>query len=164
MGNELASWDEWQHERGLDWHLLNYDRHEAVRKLVEDLNHLYAREPALHELDCEPEGFEWVDGNDYDNSALTFLRKGRDSEDVVLIACNFTPVPRPGYRIGVPRPGRWQELLNSDANLYWGSSPNELRVFEASEAGAHGRPYSLELELPPLGAVFLKWQRDEAEA
>ena len=123
---------------------------------MRDLNWLYRAEPALHELDCEPEGFEWVDCSDSEQSLLSFLRKGRTTDDVVLVACNFTPVPRYGYRLGVPRPGRWEEVLNSDAREYWGQGHGNFGGVEAVAVPSHGRPFSLELTLPPLGVVFFK--------
>ncbi len=155
MGGELAQWREWRHDDSLDWHLLQFAPHEGVRRLVEDLNRLYREERALHELDCEPAGFEWVDCNNAPESILAFLRRpARGSE--VLVACNFTPVPRVGYRIGVPRPGYWRELLNSDAAEYGGSGMGNAGGVTADEVPTHGRAYSLALVLPPLAAVVLK--------
>ncbi|MDR7416663.1 MAG: 1,4-alpha-glucan branching protein GlgB [Armatimonadota bacterium] len=158
MGAELAQRREWSHEMELDWHLLTDPRHRGVQRWVRDLNHAYRTEPALHQLDCEPEGFEWVEPHDRDASVLVFLRKGRQG-DLVLVACNFTPVPRPHYRVGVPRPGYWREILNSDAETYGGSGWGNLGGVWAEAIPAHGRPYSLDLTLPPLGAVFLRWER-----
>ena len=156
MGGEFAQWGEWQHEHGLDWGLAKYDRHEGVQKLVADLNRLYRSEPALHLLDCEGAGFEWIDGGDAENSVLTFLRKGPSGTAPVLIACNFTPVPRQGYRIGVPAKGTWRLVLSTDAPEYWGSGvePGDATVAEA--VTWHGRPQSIEVTLPPLAAVFFK--------
>jgi 1,4-alpha-glucan branching enzyme len=157
MGAELAQRREWSHETELDWHLLAHPAHRGVQRWVRDLNHAYRAEPALHQLDCEPEGFEWVEPHDRDASILVFLRKGRRGE-WVLVACNFTPVPRPHYRVGVPRPGYWREILNSDAEIYGGSGWGNLGGVRAEVKPAHGRPYSLDLTLPPLGAVFLRWE------
>jgi 1,4-alpha-glucan branching enzyme len=156
MGDEFAQWGEWQHENGLDWGLTRYDRHEGMQRLVGDLNRLYQAEPALHVLDCDGAGFEWIDGGDAENSVLTFLRKGPAGVSPVLIACNFTPVPRQGYRIGVPTKGTWRLLLSTDAAEYWGSgiAPGEVCVSEA--VSWHGRPHSIEVTLPPLSTVFFK--------
>ena len=156
MGGEIGQWREWSHDRGLDWHLLEHAPHRGVRDWVRDLNVLYRDEPSLHERDCEPGGFEWVDCNDSEASVLTFLRRGRSPEDVVLVACNFTPLPRPGYRVGVPEGGRWRELLNSDATEYGGAGWGNMGGVDAEPLPHHGRPLSLPLTLPPLGAVFLK--------
>jgi 1,4-alpha-glucan branching enzyme len=154
MGSELAPWTEWSHESGLDWSLLQYTPHDGVRRLVGDLAKLYRREPALHELDAAPEGFEWVDASDRAASVLSFLRKGRSSRPVLFVA-NFTPVPRHRYRIGVPAGGRWTELLNSDAETYGGSGQGNYGGLKADDVAMHGRSQSLALVLPPLSAVFL---------
>jgi 1,4-alpha-glucan branching enzyme len=156
MGGEIAQRAEWNHDAGLQWELLEHASHVGVQRWVRDLNWLYRSEPALHELDCEPEGFEWVDCNDTEQSLLSFLRRGRSTDDVVLVACNFTPIVRHGYRLGVPRGGRWQEVLNSDAEPYWGQGNGNFGGVEASDVPSHGHPFSLELTLPPLGVVFLK--------
>ena len=158
MGGEIGQWREWSHDRGLDWHLLDHAPHRGLRDWVRDLNRVYRSEPALHERDCEPGGFEWVDCNDSEASVLTFLRRGRSPGDVVLVACNFTPQPRPGYRVGVPEDGRWQELVNSDATVYGGAGWGNMGGLDAEPVPHHGRPLSLPLTLPPLGAVFLKPQ------
>jgi 1,4-alpha-glucan branching enzyme len=156
MGGEIGQWREWSHDRGLDWHLLEHAPHRGLQAWVRDLNRLYRSEPALHERDCEPGGFEWVDCNDSEASVLSFLRRGRRPEDVVLVACNFTPQPQPGYRVGVPEGGHWRELLNSDATVYGGAGWGNMGGLDAEPAPHHGRPLSLPLTLPPLGAVFLK--------
>ncbi len=155
MGSELAQRDEWQHEKSLDWHLLAYEPHNGVFKLVCDLNHLYRQLPALHERDCDPAGYEWVDGNDAENSSLAFLRRGKTKEDVVLCVLNFTPVPRYNHGVGVPQGGRWKEVLNSDARDYGGSGHGNMGGLDAAPVGLHGRPWSVNLMLPPLSAVFL---------
>jgi 1,4-alpha-glucan branching enzyme len=162
MGGELAQWQEWSHERSLDWHLLDDPAHAGISLWLEDLNRLYREEPALHELDASPDGFEWIDANDALNSVLTFLRKSEDG-DLILVALNFTPVPREEYRMGVPRPGLWNEVLNSDAAEYLGSGVGNLGGVEASTVPLHGRSWSLALRLPPLGAVFLKAPPAEPE-
>ena len=123
---------------------------------MDDLNRLYRSEPALHEGDCENFGFEWIDANDNEQSVTTFLRRGRDPKDVLLVAINYTPVPRHNYRVGVPVGGAWQEVLNSDAKIYWGSGQGNLGGIEASPLPHYRWPRSLTLTLPPLGAVILK--------
>jgi 1,4-alpha-glucan branching enzyme len=153
MGGEFGQGREWNHDASLDWHLLDVDRHAGVRNWVRDLNRFYRDEPAMHELDVEPGGFEWVDCNDAENSVLSLLRKGRDGR-LVLAVFNFTPVARSGYRLGVPRAGRWTERLNSDAPAYGGAGLGNLGGVEAEPAPAHGRPSSLALTLPGLSAVF----------
>jgi 1,4-alpha-glucan branching enzyme len=156
MGGEFGQWNEWYHEVSLDWNLLEYPFHSGVKRLVKDLNKLYTDEPALHELDFHPDGFEWIDCSDSQGSILNLLRKGRSTGDMVLVALNFTPVPRFNYRVGVPGKGYWRELLNSDSMEYGGSGLGNLGGVEASRISFHGRPYSLNLALPPLGAVFFK--------
>jgi len=156
MGGEFGQWSEWYHEVSLDWHLLEYPFHAGVARLVKDLNTLYTDVTALHELDFHPDGFEWIDCSDSQGSILNLLRKGRSAEDTVLVALNFTPVPRFNYRVGVPRGGYWIERLNSDSREYGGSGHGNLGGVEASPISFHGRPYSLTLTLPPLGAVFFK--------
>ena len=156
MGGEFGQWKEWAHEESLEWHVLQYSSHQGVRKWVKDLNHLYRREPALHELDFSQDGFQWMDFHDWEGSIISFLRKGKSRDDFILVACNLTPVPRYPYRIGVPRGGFWREILNSDATLYGGGGQGNLGGIEASPTPAHGRPYSLSLTLPPLGVLFFK--------
>ncbi|MBI3300167.1 MAG: 1,4-alpha-glucan branching protein GlgB [Elusimicrobia bacterium] len=159
MGCEFGQWDEWNHEKSLDWHLLGAAPHQGVRKLVADLNKIYRAEPALHQLDCDPAGFQWVDASDADNSALGYLRLAKGGREAVLCVFNMTPVPRLGYRIGVPWGGRWTELLNSDAAPYGGSGVGNAGGLEAEGVPFHGRDFSLNLSLPPLGALFLKGRR-----
>jgi 1,4-alpha-glucan branching enzyme len=155
MGGEFGQRREWTHEQSLEWHVLGLDgRHEGVQKWVADLNALLRREPALHALDFAQDGFQWIRRGDWEQSALVFLRK--DKADLVLVACNFTPVPRHGYRIGVPCGGRWHELLNSDAQLYGGSGVGNLGGVDAEPTPCDGHSHSISVTLPPLGAVFLK--------
>ena len=156
MGSEFGQWREWQHEESLDWHLSAHDRHVGLGRWVTDLNRLHREEPALHERDFEEQGFEWVIADDADNSVIAFLRKGKRPDEAVLIVCNWTPVSRTHYRIGVPRGGVWKELLNSDAKEYWGSGWGNLGKKEAEKTPWNGRPYSLDLALPPLSVLFLK--------
>jgi 1,4-alpha-glucan branching enzyme len=156
MGAELATWNEWYQEVGLDWDLLALPAHAGVERWVADLNALYARERALHELDCDPAGFAWIDCNDSENSTLSFLRRGREADDVLLFACNFTPVPRHAYRIGVPRAGFWSEVLNSDASDYGGSGVGNLGGVHSDGRPCHGHPQSIAIELPPVAVVALR--------
>jgi 1,4-alpha-glucan branching enzyme len=154
MGAEFGQWSEWHHETSLDWHLLAYPPHAGVQTWVEDLNRLYRGEPALHEWDCNSAGFEWVDCNDAGASTLSFLRRGHSADDWILAVCNFTPVPREHYQVGVPRTGYWRELLNSDAAEYGGSGLGNRGGVEADPVFVHGRPCSLSLTLPPLAILF----------
>jgi len=156
MGGELGQWGEWHHDESLDWHLLNYQRHAEIQKWVEDLNRLYRSEPALYQLDCESAGFEWIDCSDTEQGVISFIRRGKSTDDIVLAVCNFTPMPRFNYQVGALRGGFWAELLNSDAREYGGSGHGNLGGVEAAPVSYHGRPYSLNLTLPPLGAVFFK--------
>ncbi len=156
MGGEIGQWREWNHDTSLDWHLLQDPNHAGLQKWVADLNRTYRSESALHELDCDPAGFEWVDCNDSENSIISLIRKGIAPNDTVLVVCNFTPLPRFNYRIGVPAGGFWRELLNSDAQEYGGSGLGNLGGQEAEPNPHHGRPYSLNLTLPPLAVSFFK--------
>ncbi|MGH8935431.1 MAG: 1,4-alpha-glucan branching protein GlgB, partial [Acidimicrobiia bacterium] len=155
MGGEFGQREEWRHDESLDWHLAERGPHAGLERLVADLNRLYRQEPALHELDLDPAGFEWVDANDAAASVLSFLRQPRSATGPVLAVCNFTPVVRHDYRVGVPHPGRWVEILNSDAGHYGGSGQGNGGGVEAEPIPHHGRPHSLRLTLPPLGALFL---------
>ncbi|MBI2360660.1 MAG: 1,4-alpha-glucan branching protein GlgB [Deltaproteobacteria bacterium] len=156
MGGEFGQRREWVHDAGLDWNLLDYDRHRGLQRWVTDLNRLYRGEPALYELDCEPGGFEWIDCSDADSSVLSWIRKGKSSNNIILIACNFTPVRRDNYRLGAPRGGLWKEALNSDAGDYGGGNQGNLGGVEAAPVPLHGRPYSITLTLPPLATIFFK--------
>jgi 1,4-alpha-glucan branching enzyme len=156
MGTELAQWREWSHEESLDWDLLDYPPHAGVQQWVADLNRLYRSLSALHALDCEPGGFQWVNATDADASTITFLRKGQGERDIVLVAANFTPVPRYDYKAGVSVGGAWQELLNSDAKEYGGSGAGNLGRVTAASEPSDGFSHRLRLTVPPLGIVFLK--------
>ncbi len=156
MGGEFGQWSEWYHETSLEWHLLELPPHASLRRWVQDLNRLYRGEPALHELDFDPAGFEWVDCNDIDQSTVSLIRKARSRGGPILVVCNFTPVPRENYKVGVPFGGYWVELLNSDAVEYGGSGWGNMGGAEATPTPCHGRPFSLSLALPPLAALFLK--------
>jgi 1,4-alpha-glucan branching enzyme len=156
MGGEFGQWSEWYHEASLDWHLLAYPMHQGLRRWVEDLNRAYRNEKALYEKDFEPDGFQWIDCNDSLQSTVSLMRKGAREEDTIIVACNFTPVPRHNYRVGSPAGGYWREILNSDSTNYGGSGQGNMGGIEASPLPFHGLPYSLTLTLPPLGAVYLK--------
>jgi len=156
MGGEFGQWREWNHDDSLDWHLLENPPHAGLSRWVEELNALYRREPALHELDFDPAGFEWVDCNDAEQSVLTFLRKGRSTGDIMLVVCNFTPVPRHNYRVGVPRGGFWREVLNSDAPEYGGSGQGNIGGVKAAPISVHGRLHTLTVVVPPLATVFFR--------
>jgi 1,4-alpha-glucan branching enzyme len=153
MGGEFAQEREWNHDIGLDWQLLGEPLHEGVRRLVRDLNHLYRSTPALHRLDCEPEGFHWIDVANAAESIISYLRRGRDPHEIAVIVCNFTPVPRENYRIGVPQPGRYCERINTDAVEYGGSGIGNAGEVHADPEPMHGHPHSIRLNLPPLGAL-----------
>jgi 1,4-alpha-glucan branching enzyme len=161
MGGEFGQRDEWTHDRSLDWHLLQYPPHQGLQRCVMDLNRLYRDEPALHELDNHPAGFEWIDCHDADSSVISFLRNAADPRHgTLLVVCNFTPVPRQNYLVGVPYHGFWREVLNSDAAIYGGSGCGNLGGLQAGSAGIHGRPHSLSLTLPPLAALFLRHENE----
>ena len=156
MGSEFGQGREWTHDESLDWHLLDYPRHAGLRRWVQDLNRLYRSECALFESDSDSRGFEWIDGNDRQRSVISFLRRAVSPNDELVVVCNFTPVPREGYRIGVPHEGCWQELLNSDAALYGGSGVGNLGGLKAETEPTHGRSHSLNLTVPPLGCLIFK--------
>ncbi len=159
MGGEIGQWDEWHHESCLSWHLLDQPLHSGIQRWVQDLNQLYRNEPALHEQDFDPAGFEWIDCNDAFQSTISMMRKARSTDDVVVVVLNFTPVPRNNYRVGVPIDGFWREVLNSDAEDYGGSGLGNLGSIEATSVSHHGRPCTLTLTLPPLAVVFLKCEQ-----
>ena len=156
MGGEFGQWQEWYHEESLHWHLLEYPHHQGIQKWIRDLNHFYRNEPALYELDFQPEGFEWIDFSNWEESIISFVRRGKSTKDIILVVCNFTPVPRYNYRVGVPESGFWKEALNSDAQEYGGSGHGNLGGAEAAPIPWHGKNYSLSLTLPPLGVLIFK--------
>jgi 1,4-alpha-glucan branching enzyme len=156
MGGEFGQWQEWYHEESLEWHLLEFAPHAGLQQWVKKLNRTYRSEKALHELDFDPGGFEWVDCNDTEQSTLSLIRKAATKDEIILAVFNFTPTPRLNYKVGVPRGGYWREILNSDAEEFAGSGHGNFGGIEAAAAAVHGRPYTLNLTLPPLGALFLK--------
>ena len=161
MGSEIGQWNEWSHDRSLDWHLLANPQHAGLQQWVHDLNHLLRRQQALYELDFSAEGFRWIDCNDTLQSTISLIRRGRSRENTLIIACNFTPVPRHNYRLGAPHSGTWLEILNSDAREYGGSGQGHLGTLEAASVPSHSLSYSLTLTLPPLAAVFFKMAEAE---
>ncbi|HSB33990.1 MAG TPA: 1,4-alpha-glucan branching protein GlgB [Nitrospirota bacterium] len=164
MGGEFGQWNEWDHEKSLDWHILEDTRHEALRTWMKHLNILHRAEPALHELDFVNEGFEWAVMNDAEHSTLAYLRKGTADGDQLLVVLNFTPVPRRNYRVGVPSSGYWRELLNSDARDYGGSGQGNLGGVESSPVPLYGKYHSLSITLPPLGMMVFKRERERGPA
>jgi len=164
MGAEIGQWAEWNHDKALDWGVLGHPPHAGLQRWVRDLNALYAAEPSLHERDFEPAGFEWIDCHDYDHSVVSLLRRGLDPSVSVAAVFNFTPVPRPAYRIGVPYGGLWKEVGNSDAEDYGGSGLGNLGGVTAQERAEHGHGHSLTLMLPPLSAVFLRGEASPVPA
>ena len=157
MGGEFGQWLEWNHETSLEWHLLQYPSHQGLRRWVCDLNTFYRAEPSLYRSDFDNTGYEWVDCQDADQSALSFIRKGKETGERLLVVCNFTPVPRHEYRVGVSQSGFWKEALNSDAAIYGGSGQGNLGGCHTTSVPWHGRQDSLTLTLPPLGVVILKY-------
>ena len=156
MGGEFGQWHEWNHAESLQWHLLQYAPHQGLQRFLLDLNRLHREEPALHQVDFDWPGFQWINFGDTEQSVIAFLRRGREPGDPVLCVGNFTPVPRHGYRVGVPRAGLYRELLNSDAAVYGGSNVGNSGGVEAEPVPWHGQPYSLSLSLPPLGLILFK--------
>jgi 1,4-alpha-glucan branching enzyme len=154
MGGEFAQEREWNHDWGLDWQLLEDPLHTGMRFLVRDLNHLYRDTPALHALDCDPEGFGWIDVANGEESVVSYIRRGRDAGELAVVVCNFTPVPREGYWIGVPHPGRWRERINTDAVEYGGSGVGNAGEVHAEPRPMHGQPCAVRLRLPPLGTLI----------
>jgi 1,4-alpha-glucan branching enzyme len=155
MGCEFGQRREWNYDRSLDWHLLAEPLHRGLQRFVADLNRVYGAEPALHELDFDASGFQWIDCNDNENSVVTFMRRAKNGTFVVAVL-NFTPVPRDGYRIGVPSAGAYDELINSDSEIYDGGNLGNAGVVFTEPIASHGYEQSLRLNLPPLGFLLLK--------
>jgi 1,4-alpha-glucan branching enzyme len=157
MGGEFGQWSEWKHDESLDWNLLEHDFHAGVRLLVGDLNHAYRSEPSLHWCENSPASFEWIDVQDAENNVLSFLRKGHGKDEMTAAVFNFSPIPRGNYRIGTPRKGFWKEIVNTDAKQYGGSGRGNLGGVETVPIPLHGRSYSLTVNLPPLAAVYFRY-------
>ncbi len=155
MGAEFGQVREWHHDESLEWHVLQFPLHKGVQRWVQDINRLYKNEPALYERDFSWDGFEWIDFHDNAQSVLSFIRKAPNG-DIILCVGNLTPQPRYNYRVGVPRGGRWEEMLNSDAAVYGGAGHGNCGGFDADQWPVHSQPFSLNLTLPPLGFIFFK--------
>jgi 1,4-alpha-glucan branching enzyme len=156
MGSEFAQWREWNHDEGLPWSVVDEPPHDGVRNLVRDLNTVYRHEPALYQVDFEPGGFDWIDCTDNENSVVSFLRRSRESASTVIVILNFTPIVREIYSIGVPAAGRYREVINTDAAIYGGSNVGNGGLIETRPVPSHGHAQTLDLKLPPLGALILK--------
>ncbi len=156
MGCEFGQWREWDHDSSLDWHLLKLPTHQGLKLWVQDLNHFYREQPALWECDFEPQGFQWVDFQDWEQSVVSFLRRGRNPEEQLFVACNLTPVPRYNYVLGVPLEGFWREALNSDAPSYGGGGHGNFGGVWTAPMPDHGFPQSITITLPPLGICIFK--------
>jgi 1,4-alpha-glucan branching enzyme len=159
MGGDFGQWNEWDFDRSLQWDLLQWESHQGLKKCVADLNRLYRREQALYQLDFDGRGFEWIDCHDYELSILSYIRRAKDPQDYLVIACNFTPEPRDDYLLGVPERCWYEEVFNSDSQYYAGSNVGNGPGLMAEELSAHGRPASIKLHLPPLATVVLKPRR-----
>jgi 1,4-alpha-glucan branching enzyme len=156
MGSEFGQRRDWTHDESLDWHLLEYFPHKGLQKWVKDLNHFYRNTPALYELDFEQSGFEWLDFSDWEKSIISFMRKAKNSRNIALVVCNFTPVVHSSYKIGVPSGGFWKEMLNSDGKEYGGSGQGNLGGVEAKPIPFHKREFSISVTLPPLSVLVFK--------
>ncbi len=159
MGGDIAQWNEWNYDGDLQWDLLQWETHQGIQRMMADLNRLYVTEPALHQQDFDHTGLEWVDCHNHNDSVLVYLRRGTNPSDFVLVACNFTPVVRPNYRIGVPEGGWYEEIFNSDSEYYGGSNVGNYPGLEAEASESHGRPFSLVMTLPPLAVAVFKPRR-----
>ncbi len=156
MGSEIAGWSEWNHDTSLDWDLLQYAPHQGIFQWIKDLNKVYRSEPALFALDFVPEGFQWVDLHNWEESIISFLRKSPNAKDQLLVICNLTPIPRENYKIGVDQKGEWKEILNSDSEYYGGSNMGNVGKVRTRPLPCYGRDYTLKLTLPPLAILILK--------
>ncbi|MCL0077767.1 alpha amylase C-terminal domain-containing protein, partial [Peptococcaceae bacterium] len=156
MGGEFGQFIEWNWQKSLDWHLLDYEMHSKLHRYVQDLNFFYKRERSLWELEHSWQGFEWIDPHDETQSVVTFMRKAKSVSDFTIVVCNFTPVMRKNYRIGVPQKGMYREVFNSDLEIYGGSGQLNDGNLKASDVAWHNQDYSIEITLPPLAAVFIK--------
>ncbi|SFD05084.1 1,4-alpha-glucan branching protein GlgB [Tropicimonas isoalkanivorans] len=160
MGCEIAQWSEWNYKDQIDWKAAEYHTHAGVQRLVKDLNALYRSTPSLYLKDCEPGGFEWLEGNDMDNSVYAWVRRGGPDDPPAVVVCNFTPMERNGYRVGLPKSGRWREAMNTDAEIYGGGGRGNQGGVEAEEVDWHGQDYSAAMTLPPLSTIILVHDAD----
>jgi 1,4-alpha-glucan branching enzyme len=156
MGGEFGQFIEWKYKESLDWHLLDYPMHEKMYRYVRDINHLYASERALYEVDSHYDGFEWIDCNDTEHSIVSFIRKGKDWRDMLIFVCNFTPAAYDNYRIGAPLDTDYEEIFNSDHEKYGGSNVLNSEIIRAENLPCHNKPYSMSLRIPPLSVVILR--------
>jgi 1,4-alpha-glucan branching enzyme len=156
MGGELGQWTEWNYDSQLDWALLGHKYHDGLRLFVGDLNRVYRSEAALHQIDFKSEGFRWIEADDYQASTYAYYRIAKDPNDIVVVAANFTPVPRKSYRLGVPRPGCYREILNSDAAIYGGSNLGNAGAVFTEPIPFHGQAQSISVTLPPLSMLMFK--------
>jgi 1,4-alpha-glucan branching enzyme len=156
MGGEFGQWDEWNHNASLNWELLRWEPHQKLQKFVRDLNHLYLSQPSMYEVDFHYSGFEWIDFHDNDNSVVSFMRKAKNTEDNLIFVYNFTPLVRENYRIGVPRPGDYEEIMNSDSAYYGGRNVGNMGAIKAEETSWRNWPCCLTLTLPPLAMLVLR--------
>ncbi len=161
MGQEFGQTSEWRFDQGLDWRLLAYAPHLGLRDFLRDLNRVYREREALHARDCEPDGFQWIVVDDVDNSVFAFLRFGENRSRAIAVVANFTPVPRFNYRLGLPRAGRWREILNSDAECYGGSGLGNLGAIEAIEETGGAFPAYAEATIPPLATIYFAFDGNE---
>ena len=159
MGSDFGQWKEWNSNQSLDWHLLGLNSHQGVQRLISHLNYLYKNENSLHEKDCDGSGFEWICFEDIDHSVISWIRKADNDEDMTLFVANFTPVPHSGYRVGVPREGYYQEILNSDSEMYAGSNVGNAGGCQSERIGCNNRENSISINVPPLGVVGFKLQK-----
>jgi 1,4-alpha-glucan branching enzyme len=158
MGCEFGQEREWNHDQSLDWHLLEKPEHAGIQRLVRDLNMLYQSRPALHQVDFDSKGFEWIDHSDAAHSVLSFIRRGTNPDSFIVVVCNFTPTVQNGYRVGVPQPGVYVERLNTDSVHYGGSNQGTPHGAATADPKAwHGKPHSIALTVPPLATVILEW-------
>jgi 1,4-alpha-glucan branching enzyme len=157
MGGEFGQIKEWDFQNSLDWHLLDYPFHVGIKNIITDLNGLYKNEPALYENQFSPEGFEWINYSDHQNAVMTFIRKGNNIKNDLIIVCNFTQVVRSNYRIGLPRKGKLKEIFNSDSSKYEGSNVANNGIVASEASPYDSRDYSIELHLPPLALIVLKY-------
>jgi 1,4-alpha-glucan branching enzyme len=159
MGGDIGQWNEWNFDASLQWDLMQWDSHQGLQKCVRDLNYMLRTEKALHEVDFDFHGFEWIDCHDYDDSLLSYVRRAKDPSDFLVVAHNFTPVPRAGYRLGVPENCWYDEIFNSDSRYYAGSNVGNHPGIKPEPIECHGRPYSITLNYPPLSSIVLKPRR-----
>ena len=156
MGSDFGQWNEWNSNQSIDWHLLEFDSNAGVKNLISHLNYLYRTEPSLYQKDCDGSGFEWISFDNVDESIISWIRKGENEDDITLFVANFTPVPHSNYRVGVPRDGLYQEILNSDSEMYFGSNIGNYGGRWSELFGCNGREHSISIEVPPLAVVGFK--------